>query len=112
MFLTLCDEFAWANPLSLNPDDRASVTIVIKKGSARLQESHIVLLVQLTPAIRPEQPWPRNWTLVSPIRRYNRYLRLIASLPRLWPNRNNPHRRLRHAAPPGVSSALQPLQQQ
>jgi hypothetical protein len=57
--------------------------------SVRLRELHFHLLVKPTVAIKPEQPWPHNWTKVSPIRRYRRYLRPIASLPHLWPNRNN-----------------------
>src|SRR5580698_520710 len=41
-----------------------------QNGSVHLREFHLYLLVKLTVAIRPEQPSPRNWTMVSPILSY------------------------------------------
>ena len=37
-----------------------------QSGSVHSREFHFYLLVKLTVAIKPEQPWPRNWTMVSP----------------------------------------------
>src|SRR5271169_6388907 len=38
-----------------------------QSGAAHLREFHFYLLVKLPVAIKPEQPWPRNWTIVSAV---------------------------------------------
>src|ERR1700722_12654260 len=38
-----------------------------QSASVHLREFHFYLLVKLTVAIKPEQPRPRNWTIVSAV---------------------------------------------
>src|SRR5271170_6852809 len=38
-----------------------------QNGSVHLRKFHFYLLVKLTVGIKPEQPWPRNWTIVSAV---------------------------------------------
>src|SRR5579864_5051346 len=50
-----------------SPEDKISIVVAINVVRNICESSIFCLLVKLPVAIKPEQPWPRNWTMVSAV---------------------------------------------